>query len=197
MTIIAIYKILRKHYHGITIWHNHHISVRADRVKKSSTLRNVSLGVYSNSSNNNQDNNGYAASLSPRPARDETQTQNKYSLNVKSSPTSGSHSGICQNRCKINEHWRTEGKQIPYLAWHYLLTLRMIISINRLSKPQVGCGKNKGFDCHPFQMLTRRCWCTCHSGANNVITRIMIRAFNCAEAMSNRALGLLTVAETS
>lgn len=104
---------------------------------------------------------------------------------MKSSPTSGSHSGMCQNRCKINERWRTEGKQIPYLAWHYLLTLRMIISINRLSKPQVGCGKNKGFDCHPFQMLTRRCWCTCHSGANNVITRIGIRAFNCAEAMSN------------
>lgn len=133
--------------------------------------------------------NGYTASLSPHLTRDETQMQNKYFLNVKSSPTSGSHSGICQNCCKINECWRTEGKQIPYLAWHYLLTLRMIISINRLSKPQVGCGKNKGFDCHPFQILTRWCWCTCYSGANNVITRIGIRAFNCAEAMSNLCLG--------
>lgn len=116
------------------------------------------------------------------------ETKHKCRINIPSMWRLHPHSGMCQNRCKINERWRTEGKQIPYLAWHYLLTLRMIISINRLSKPQVGCGKNKGFNCHPFQMLTRRCWCTCHSGANNVITRIGIRAFNCAEAMSNPCL---------
>lgn len=125
--------------------------------------------------------NGFSARQSSCLTRDTTKKQNKYSL--KSSPTSGPHSGMCQNRCKINERRGAEGKHIPYLAWHYLLTLRMIISINRLSKPQVGCEKNKGFDCHHFQILTRRCWCTCHSGANNVITRIDIRAFNCSRRL--------------
>ena len=36
-----------------------------------------------------------------------------------------------------------KGKQIRYLAWHYLLTLKMIISISSLSEPQVGRVENK------------------------------------------------------
>lgn len=45
---------------------------------------------------------------------------------------------------KINELSSTKRKLILYLAWHYLLTLRMIISISELSATQVGCEENKG-----------------------------------------------------
>lgn len=44
---------------------------------------------------------------------------------------------------KINELSSTKRKLILYLAWHYLLTLRMIISISELSATQVGCKENK------------------------------------------------------
>jgi len=42
---------------------------------------------------------------------------------------------------------------ILYLAWHYLLTLRMIISISKLSATQVGCEENKGATVFPLIRL--------------------------------------------
>lgn len=45
---------------------------------------------------------------------------------------------------KINELSSTKRKRILYLAWRYLLTLRMIISISELSATQVSCEMNKG-----------------------------------------------------
>lgn len=45
---------------------------------------------------------------------------------------------------KINELSSTGKKQILHAVCHYLLTLRMIISISKLSATQVGCEENKG-----------------------------------------------------
>lgn len=58
---------------------------------------------------------------------------------------------------------------IIYLARHYLLTLRMIISISKLSATQVGCEENKGATVFPLIRLQGDVD-TCHSGANHVIT---------------------------
>lgn len=50
--------------------------------------------------------------------------------------------------------WRVvKGKQIPYLAVHYLLTLKMIISISGLSEPQVGRVENKAVTVSLFTSL--------------------------------------------
>ena len=61
-------------------------------------------------------------------------------------------------------------RAISCLAWAYLLTLRMIMSISGLPKaPKWGVHTEQSPHCLPSDTATWRCWCTCHSGAKNVI----------------------------
>ena len=55
----------------------------------------------------------------------------------------------------------TERKQVIYLTSHYLLTLKMIISINKQLNPKWVTLRTK-LQLSFFDIVTRRCWLSCH-----------------------------------
>ena len=67
----------------------------------------------------------------------------------------------------------TERKQVIYLTSHYLLTLKMIISINKKLNPKWVTLRTK-LQLSFFDIVTRRCWLSCHLCSKNVT--IVIRS---------------------
>lgn len=85
---------------------------------------------------------------------------------------------------KINELYTTERKQVIHLTSHYLLTLKMIISINKQTNPKWVTLRTK-LQLSSLDIVTRRCWLSCHLCSNNVTIVTRTPHFNVINIISH------------